>query len=169
VVGIEAPPPRKRARIPASIQGLLQEVTTAASGDDECAICLQDLFHVQGQEYKPRAMPCSHIFHQHCIFEWLSRKTVCPLCRHQLMMPTTPPKEEEEEEEQLPDRRRTTMSVSAFNSDDDEAYIASLGDSVIIHDDIEVDVEGGLERMRRAWAILQPLMRGWGRANRPHT
>ena len=84
------------------------------------------------------------------------------------MMPTTPPKEEEEEE-QLPDRRRTTMRVSATNSDDDEAYIASLGDSAIIHDEIEVDVEGDLERMRIAWAILQPLMRGWGRANRPHT
>ncbi|XP_022684915.1 RING-H2 finger protein ATL58-like [Setaria italica] len=80
----------KRGRVAASskaIQGL-REVTappTDGSDDDCCAICLQDLDYSDKAHPVPvRAMPCSHTFHEHCIFEWLRRNAVCPLCRHQL-------------------------------------------------------------------------------------
>ena len=69
--------------------------------DDNCAICLKALADPADQDKeepaaaadvemmtKLRAMPCSHIFHRHCIFQWrLHRNAACPLCRHQL--PTT--------------------------------------------------------------------------------
>ncbi|CAN6362233.1 unnamed protein product [Urochloa humidicola] len=46
----------------------------------ECAVCLQDFV----AEDTLRAMPCSHTFHQDCIFRWLRVNHVCPLCRHAL-------------------------------------------------------------------------------------
>ncbi|KAJ1299017.1 hypothetical protein BS78_01G499200 [Paspalum vaginatum] len=61
----------------------LKEVTNDHdSGGGECAICLRDLH--AAEEEKLRAMPCSHAFHQECIFQWLRGNAVCPLCRHQL-------------------------------------------------------------------------------------
>ena len=33
---------------------------------------------------KLRVMPCSHYFHEQCIFSWLQLNHVCPLCRFPL-------------------------------------------------------------------------------------
>ena len=82
--------------------------------DDDCAICLKALADPADHQDKEdpaavemmtrlRAMPCSHIFHQHCIFQWLHRNAACPLCRHQL--PTTDDDDDDyqEEDEVSPD------------------------------------------------------------------
>jgi hypothetical protein len=45
----------------------------------ECAVCL-DEFVAGGK--KLRTMPCSHSFHQRCIFDWLYFNRTCPLCRY---------------------------------------------------------------------------------------
>ncbi|CAM0149044.1 unnamed protein product [Urochloa decumbens] len=76
----------KRARVAASSDAVLglQEARAgdAAAGRTpaECAVCLQDFV----AEDTLRAMPCSHTFHQDCIFRWLRVNHVCPLCRHAL-------------------------------------------------------------------------------------
>ncbi|EKX43091.1 hypothetical protein GUITHDRAFT_73314 [Guillardia theta CCMP2712] len=44
------------------------------SGSD-CAICQCAL---QGSMKK---MPCSHAFHENCLFEWLQVHNTCPCCR----------------------------------------------------------------------------------------
>ena len=45
--------------------------------DDPCSICLN--------EYKPNdwicSLPCTHIFHEKCIKNWLSRKKTCTICK----------------------------------------------------------------------------------------
>ncbi|CAO2182167.1 unnamed protein product [Urochloa humidicola] len=76
--------PRRAAASSAAIFGLKEVRAGDALQPDECAVCLRD-FHA---EETLRAMPCSHAFHQRCIFQWLRRNGVCPLCRHQL--PTEP-------------------------------------------------------------------------------
>uniref|UniRef100_A0A0E0MJK0 RING-type domain-containing protein n=1 Tax=Oryza punctata TaxID=4537 RepID=A0A0E0MJK0_ORYPU len=73
---------RRAGLFPASskaIQGL-REVTAAGAREEECAICLQDF----EAEEKLRMMPCSHTFHQRCIFDWLRLSCICPLCRRAL-------------------------------------------------------------------------------------
>ena len=42
----------------------------------ECVICLQDMKF--GDELT--MIRCSHIYHSHCIQEWMKRKRICPLC-----------------------------------------------------------------------------------------
>lgn len=46
--------------------------------ETDCAVCLEE-FVVGGR--KLRMMPCSHSFHQRCIFDWLYRNRRCPICR----------------------------------------------------------------------------------------
>ncbi|KDP39315.1 hypothetical protein JCGZ_01072 [Jatropha curcas] len=47
-----------------------------------CSVCLEELSI--GSE--ATRMPCSHVYHQKCIVEWLKKSNTCPLCRYQ--MPT---------------------------------------------------------------------------------
>jgi hypothetical protein len=76
----------KRARLAASSDAVLglQEARPGDAGvrapAAECAVCLQDFV----AEDRLRVMPCSHTFHQDCIFRWLRMNHVCPLCRHAL-------------------------------------------------------------------------------------
>ncbi|XP_057796481.1 uncharacterized protein LOC131012500 [Salvia miltiorrhiza] len=57
-------------------------------GDDEercCCICLQELGGGGGGgEFW---MPCSHVFHDGCVKEWLRRSRTCPLCRYETRCP----------------------------------------------------------------------------------
>ncbi|XP_051186094.1 uncharacterized protein [Lolium perenne] len=46
--------------------------------EQDCAVCLED-FAAGGR--KLRTMPCSHSFHQRCIFVWLLVNRRCPMCR----------------------------------------------------------------------------------------
>ncbi|XP_021291170.1 E3 ubiquitin-protein ligase AIP2-like [Herrania umbratica] len=55
------------------------KVVVEGSGKD-CPICLEEL--VVG--FEAACMPCSHVFHDHCIVTWLKRKKRCPCCRFKL-------------------------------------------------------------------------------------
>ncbi|CAL5098371.1 unnamed protein product [Urochloa decumbens] len=57
--------------------------TTVGEGEateEECAVCLEA--YEAGDTL--RTMPCSHGFHEHCIFGWLAISRLCPLCRFAL-------------------------------------------------------------------------------------
>ncbi|TVU50810.1 hypothetical protein EJB05_02200, partial [Eragrostis curvula] len=54
----------------------------------ECAVCLEG--YEAGETL--RTMPCSHGFHERCIFGWLRVSRLCPLCRFAM------PAETEEED-----------------------------------------------------------------------
>lgn len=72
----------KRPRLAASSKAVagLKEVSGDAEEQAECAVCLNNFC----TEDRLRAMPCSHVFHHHCIIRWFQINHVCPLCRHAL-------------------------------------------------------------------------------------
>lgn len=72
--------------------------------NSHCSICMEDvdacenplmtLSHSVKQtdltdETKVVALPCSHIFHRGCVFEWLLFQSHCPLCRARIGQSTT--------------------------------------------------------------------------------
>ncbi|XP_031269022.1 RING-H2 finger protein ATL78-like [Pistacia vera] len=46
----------------------------------QCVICLEEISI--GSE--ATCMPCSHVYHQDCIVNWLEKSNLCPLCRFQM-------------------------------------------------------------------------------------
>ena len=57
--------------IPASHQTDISKSTNKTYG--ECCICLEQLNDLY-------ALPCAHLFHEHCIRLWLKNHTKCPMC-----------------------------------------------------------------------------------------
>mgnify|MGYP001295459206 CR=1 FL=1 len=41
-----------------------------------CVICLEDILEKQ---YTIK-LPCGHLYHSDCLYRWLCKKPVCPLC-----------------------------------------------------------------------------------------
>ena len=53
---------------------------TEESNQEECTICIEP--YLEGDHI--RMLPCSHVFHESCIIEWLRRSRTCPICRRPL-------------------------------------------------------------------------------------
>eukprot|EP00999_Lentomonas_sp_LEN2_P001672 NODE_2757_length_509_cov_40.387435_g2707_i0.p2 GENE.NODE_2757_length_509_cov_40.387435_g2707_i0~~NODE_2757_length_509_cov_40.387435_g2707_i0.p2 ORF type:complete len:110 (+),score=2.90 NODE_2757_length_509_cov_40.387435_g2707_i0:69-398(+) len=55
----------------------LYRPVTSADADTECSICFEDFR--AGLWVRP--LPeCLHVFHLHCINDWLQRRATCPSC-----------------------------------------------------------------------------------------
>lgn len=62
-----------------SIQAL-EKIKVEGCSQQYCVICLE----VMKEGSKAARMPCSHIYHQDCLVNWLKNSSLCPLCRFQL-------------------------------------------------------------------------------------
>lgn len=54
-------------------------------GCDEqyCAVCLEEFGRSAGGG---KQVHCGHVFHENCIFQWLSIRDSCPLCRSKVQV-----------------------------------------------------------------------------------
>ena len=52
--------------------------------DEACSVCLDEF----KENDEVITLPCSdrHIFHAHCIKEWLQRNNICPLCKEPVLI-----------------------------------------------------------------------------------
>ncbi|KAG6692641.1 hypothetical protein I3843_10G116600 [Carya illinoinensis] len=52
------------------------------SPDGTCAVCLEWLTLTgDGEAVEVARTPCNHIYHLHCITQWLGKNPSCPMCR----------------------------------------------------------------------------------------
>ncbi|XP_050217916.1 uncharacterized protein LOC126668783 [Mercurialis annua] len=54
-----------------------KKVSTSEEDDDVCPICLEKF----EDENECVVLPCSHMFHELCLQNWLNKNTLCPICR----------------------------------------------------------------------------------------
>ncbi|KAF1888366.1 hypothetical protein Lal_00036238 [Lupinus albus] len=48
----------------------------------QCQICLEKFYaEKEDEDIEITIMPCGHMFHHHCIIQWLQMSHMCPLCR----------------------------------------------------------------------------------------
>ncbi len=73
---------------PAMTQAQLQEIPIGTitieheKSQIQCAVCFGDF---KLNETNVRKLPCSHMYHMHCIFPWLKENPSCPTCRESLV------------------------------------------------------------------------------------
>ncbi|KAF5195411.1 hypothetical protein FRX31_015002 [Thalictrum thalictroides] len=67
-----------RERILSSVKELkIRKFDNKTITEEVCSICLDSFLN--GLEVK--LLPCSHMFHQHCLAEWYKKRAACPVCR----------------------------------------------------------------------------------------
>lgn len=68
--------------LPPETLAALPEIAFKKQADEgngeRCTVCLDD--YEDGEIVLQ--LPCSHIFHGHCVPEWFKTQKTCPLCRH---------------------------------------------------------------------------------------
>ncbi|KAL9332725.1 hypothetical protein ACSQ67_002335 [Phaseolus vulgaris] len=79
---------------------------SVGNGAEECAVCLVEF----QDSHTVKMLPlCQHVFHQHCIDQWLASRLTCPICRQNLITHHTqlnitevpsPEQEQQEQEEE---------------------------------------------------------------------
>ena len=55
---------------------IAEHQSPAKENGDMCVICLEEILEKQ---YTIK-LPCNHLYHSDCLYRWLCKKPVCPLC-----------------------------------------------------------------------------------------
>ena len=69
----------------------------------DCVVCTESL--TSGSKVL-RLPACGHLFHEHCVLQWLNKHNTCPFCRHEL------PTDDEEYEQERRRAQRTHAGSS---------------------------------------------------------
>lgn len=68
---------RDDAQATAAARHMVDEMpTVVVGGGEHCAVCMEGFRGDGGKQVR-----CGHVFHENCIFQWLSIRDSCPLCR----------------------------------------------------------------------------------------
>ncbi|CAB1100886.1 unnamed protein product [Ectocarpus sp. CCAP 1310/34] len=74
------PPPASRMALKNIPEVKIAALDLAEETNRSCSVCLED--HELGETVVK--LPCAHIFHRECVWEWLELHCTCPVCRFEL-------------------------------------------------------------------------------------
>ncbi|CAJ2679594.1 RING finger protein [Trifolium pratense] len=74
-------PTRRDIGVYANLEKITIQQVPTDSEALTCSICLVD-FSVGLEAIR---LPCLHLYHKDCIFEWLDRSSTCPMCRRPVL------------------------------------------------------------------------------------
>ncbi|KAL7417461.1 hypothetical protein BDY24DRAFT_411439 [Mrakia frigida] len=77
----DRPPPATSSMIHSLPSIPIDSILLSGLDQKECTICMSDF--EAGEQGKK--MPCTHLFHQHCLETWLETNGTCPVCRFSLL------------------------------------------------------------------------------------
>ncbi|XP_061987976.1 NEP1-interacting protein-like 1 [Rosa rugosa] len=63
-----------------AIEEMLESRVKIEGCEEQCMVCLDEIL-IGGEA---TCMPCSHVFHESCIVNWLQKSNLCPLCRFEM-------------------------------------------------------------------------------------
>ncbi|KAH0669371.1 hypothetical protein KY285_023529 [Solanum tuberosum] len=75
---------RKETLMDVSITQIVGEMATIKAVDDVCTVCMQCF--ESSSSVGAKQVACGHVFHSHCLINWLSLHNSCPLCRFQVTL-----------------------------------------------------------------------------------
>jgi len=103
--------------------------------DGWCAIC-QEAYNSTATPDICRVLECGHVFHQHCVDNWLARATSCPLCKRDLRLSRTTSQRSLGRSSQTSSRSESSLRTGQIlvgHSNSDPALLGVLEFPPIIH------------------------------------
>eukprot|EP00457_Paulinella_chromatophora_P008973 gb/GEZN01009023.1/.p1 GENE.gb/GEZN01009023.1/~~gb/GEZN01009023.1/.p1 ORF type:complete len:268 (-),score=30.33 gb/GEZN01009023.1/:362-1165(-) len=73
-----------------AVNALPAKVLNSVEAGTLCTICQDSLQDAENHEHrKVIELPCKHLYHEECLFSWLSVRNTCPVCRFSLPLATS--------------------------------------------------------------------------------
>ncbi|CAN4115377.1 unnamed protein product [Withania somnifera] len=81
-VGIDNGSHKNEPAMDVSFAQIVREMPTVEVVGTVCTVCMESFESTIGA----KQVACGHVFHSHCLTNWLSLHNSCPLCRFQVTL-----------------------------------------------------------------------------------
>ncbi|KAK4372826.1 hypothetical protein RND71_008210 [Anisodus tanguticus] len=73
----------RKSTMDVSFAQIVREMPTVEMVGSVCTVCMESF---ESSTVGAKQVACGHVFHSHCLTNWLSLHNSCPLCRFQVTL-----------------------------------------------------------------------------------